>query len=380
MLILFYIAAMGLVIYGILISYYESWWKAIPVFTSKAMPNELPGLRITIIIPARNEEQAIGLCLRSLLNQTYAPELLQIIVVNDHSTDETVAVVNSFGESRIQLIQLGDYVDTPINSYKKKAIEIAVGKSTGQLIVTTDADCVAPTAWIETIAAFYHTQQAAFIAAPVRIGPDRSLLAIFQSLDFLMLQGITGASVHKRFHSMCNGANMVYEKKAFYEVEGFAGIDTLASGDDMLLMHKIYRRYPDRVFFLKSPEAIVTTRAAENWRDFFNQRIRWASKAGIYKDKRIFFVLLLVYLLNLSLFILLIAGFFNPFWFLCLLILIVIKFFLELSFIRALARFFSLSHLLVWFPFLQPLHIIYTVATGFFGQLGKYEWKGRKVN
>src|SRR5690606_27029427 len=162
----------------------------------------------------------------------------------------------------------------------------------------------------------------------------------FQSLDFLMLQGITGASVHKRFHSMCNGANMAYEKKAFYEVGGFTGIDALASGDDMLLMHKIYRRYPDRVFFLKSPGAIVTTRAADSWRDFFNQRIRLASKAGSYQDKRIFFVLLGVYLVNILLFILLIAGLFNPFWLLCLLILIIIKCLLEFSFIRTLARFF----------------------------------------
>ena len=63
---------------------------------------------------------------------------------------------------------------------------------------------------------------------------------IFQSLDFLSLQGITAASVFSRFHTMCNGANLAYEKKAFEEVSGFAGIDQIASGDDMLLMHKIY--------------------------------------------------------------------------------------------------------------------------------------------
>ena len=62
---------------------------------------------------------------------------------------------------------------------------------------------------------------------------------------------------------MCNGANLAYEKKAFYEVNGFTGIDNIASGDDMLLMHKIYKQYPERVLFLKSTDAIVQTKPME---------------------------------------------------------------------------------------------------------------------
>lgn len=45
---------------------------------------------------------------------------------------------------------------------------------------------------------------------------------------------------------MCNGANLAYERKAFNEVNGFAGVDHIASGDDMLLMHKIGKQYPER--------------------------------------------------------------------------------------------------------------------------------------
>src|ERR1700741_4803978 len=111
-------------------------------------------------------------------------------------------------------------------------------------------------------------------------------------MDFLVLQGITGASVTKKIHSMCNGANLAYEKKIFYEVNGFAGIDHIASGDDMLLMHKIAKIYPGRIGYLKSTEAIVNTQPMATWPDFFNQRIRWASKATHYNDKRIFWVLL----------------------------------------------------------------------------------------
>src|SRR5690606_9356376 len=118
-------------------------------------------------------------------------------------------------QAGVQLINLEDHVKGVINSYKKKAIEVAISKATGQLIVTSDADCTFPPHWLKNLAAFYLDTKAAFIAAPVRIRPGRSLLSVFQSLDFLTLQGITGASVHKGFHAMCNGANMAYEKAVF---------------------------------------------------------------------------------------------------------------------------------------------------------------------
>ena len=85
----------------------------------------------------------------------------------------------------------------------------------------------------------------------------KNALHVFQSLDFLSLQGITAASVFSRFHTMCNGANLAYEKKVFEEAGGFNGIDQVASGDDMLLMHKIYLLYPDKVMYCLSPDVIV---------------------------------------------------------------------------------------------------------------------------
>jgi len=80
----------------------------------------------------------------------------------------------------------------------------------------------------------------------------------------------------------------------FEEVGGFRGIDKIASGDDMLLMHKIYERYTSGVQFLFAPTSIVRTQPMNDWRSFFNQRIRWASKADKFDDKRIFWVLVLV--------------------------------------------------------------------------------------
>ncbi len=378
-----------LIIYISLLLYYRTAWNQIPAFqTSNLKPQT--STFISVIIPARNESEHLPSLLRSLSAQTYPAGLFEVLIIDDHSTDDTAAIVHSFSSKNIRLISLKEYTTgNEINSYKKKAIEIGVHQSTGTLIVTTDADCYLPPNWLKTIASFYEQYHPAFIAAPVSIDCGLHFVEIFQALDFMTLQGITGASVHKKIHSMCNGANMAYEKNAFYEVDGFKGIDNIASGDDMLLMHKIYERYPERILFLKSTDAIVQTAPVKTISAFFNQRIRWASKADKYDDKRIFAVLLLVYLLNVMLLALpIICSITNyqlpftnyqlsiwKFW----LILMIVKTTVELFFLFPVSKFFGKQRLLFLFPLMQPLHIIYTVIAGWLGKFGTYQWKERKV-
>ncbi|MEI9933535.1 MAG: glycosyltransferase family 2 protein [Ferruginibacter sp.] len=289
-------------------------------------------------------------------------------------------MILTYSIDNIKLISLKDHVDQQLNSYKKKAIEIAIQQSTGELIVTTDADCIVSEEWLHAIASFYEKYQPAFIAAPVvYLKTNNSFLSIFQSLDFMTLQGITGASVYKKIHCMCNGANLAYTKKVFYEVNGFTGIDNIASGDDMLLMHKIYKRYPEKVLFLKSKEAIVKTKPMESLKDFFNQRIRWASKADKYEDKRIFTVLFFVYIFNVWFICLLILGIWNFSYWVLLIELSAAKTVIELFFLSPVADFFSNKKLLWRFPIAQPFHIIYTVIAGWLGKFGTYKWKERSV-
>jgi cellulose synthase/poly-beta-1,6-N-acetylglucosamine synthase-like glycosyltransferase len=381
------------ILYAALIIYYAISWRSIPFFerpTANLPVRQAGGQQPTfsIIIPARNEEQHINACLYSICNQTYPAALYEVIVVDDHSTDNTAQIVQNYASKNIKLISLKEITGgETFNSYKKKAIETAIAQATGELIITTDADCEVNTNWLQTIAAFYQQTNAAFIAMPVKYSCNNSLLEIFQALDFLTLQGITGASVYKRIHSMCNGANLAYTKKIFEEVNGFKDIDNIASGDDMLLMHKIYTQHPDKVFFLKSKDVIVQTQPQKTIKDFFNQRIRWASKADKYDDKRIFAVLLLVYLFNVIIIVLPLICLFNitaPFTihhslFTCWLYLLIIKTAVELFFLYPVAKFFNQQKLLWWFPFAQPFHVLYTVIAGWLGKFGSYQWKGRSV-
>jgi cellulose synthase/poly-beta-1,6-N-acetylglucosamine synthase-like glycosyltransferase len=371
------IAILLLVCYTILIVYYASWWQSIPYF--KYIPDQHI-TKISVIIPARNEALNIKICLESILRGDYPESLYEVIVIDDHSTDDTAQIVKSYSSHKVRLLSLEQYLKgEQLNSYKKKAIDLAIAKATGDLIVTTDADCILPPYWLSIIASFYEKNTPAFIAAPVSYFGENSFLTVFQSLDFMTLQGITGAAVYKRFHSMCNGANLAYEKKAFYEVNGFADIDLLASGDDMLLMHKIYSVHPERVMYLKSPDAIVRTKPMETWSKFFNQRIRWASKSDKYIDKKIIGVLMLVYLFNVLLVIMTITAFFIPILWYWLLGIGVVKIIVELLFLFPVADFFGKKKLLWWFIPSQPFHILYIIVAGWLGKFGSYKWKGRKV-
>jgi len=370
-MIIFSITILLFVSYSILIFYYRQSWRSIPDFIS----TRVPLTTISVIIPAKDEEENIGNLLLALQKQSYPKNLFEVIVINDHSTDRTAGVVGQF--PGVLLVELKN---GQLNSYKKKAIETGIAAATNELIVTTDADCIPSPEWLKTIAAFKEQTNAVFIAAPVILSAEQNnFLSTFQLLDFLVLQGITGASVYKEIHSMCNGANLAYEKKVFYEAGGFEGIDEIASGDDMLLMHKIREKNPGKIRYLKSKEAIVSTRPMRTWKDFFNQRIRWASKATYYKDKRIFWVLLLVYLFNLSFLLLLIAGFWHYQYWIYLIGLWIAKTIVEFPFVAGVASFFSKRSLLKYFFFFQPFHIFYTLIAGWLGQSGKYEWKGRKV-
>ncbi len=131
-------------------------------------------------------------------------------------------------------------------------------------------------------------------------------------------------------------------------VNGFEGINSIASGDDMMLLHKIAKKFPGKLSFLKSPQVIVTTAPMRDLKSFLNQRIRWASKADKYDDKKITLVLALVYFMNLAIFIVpIICIFYNPFiigkisllqfWF----IIFILKIIIELIFLYPVAVFFK---------------------------------------
>ncbi len=375
---IYIVAFLGLT-YCILIGIYCYWFLQLKKF--EPVHIQPASTFFSIIIPARNEALVISACLKRIQDQNYPAHLFEVIVVNDHSTDTTVEVVQQMQShfTSLRLINLSDHVSGTINAYKKRAIEIAVTASKGEWIVTTDADCEVLPNWLLNFDQFIQEKDTVFVAAPVMFSYTPSWLSMFQLLDFMSLQGITAAVVAAGYHSMCNGANLAYSKKAFFEVGQFKGIDHLASGDDMLLMYKIKKQFPGRLEFFYNADMIVTTAPMPDWKSFFNQRIRWASKADSYSERSIFWVLLLVYLFNAGLLVGAIAGIFVEGIYPSIVYVLLLKTIVEIIFLYPVARFFKLQSALWVFPLMQPFHIVYTVIAGWLGKFGTYQWKGRVV-
>ena len=349
-------------------------WKKLKDFH---VDGKIPKTRVSIIIAARNEEENIAFTIEDILRQTYSKHLYELIVIDDHSTDRTAEIISSYANQGVKLIKLNE--SEKLNSYKKKAIAEAIQISSGELIVTTDADCRMGSQWLATVVGCFEQHQYQLISSPVAYFQEKNTFEKMQTLEFSFLIGLGASGIGNKIPSTCNGANLAYRKDVFFEVDGFKGIDDLASGDDELLLHKIAARYPGQIGFCKSKDAVVYTQAKENLSEFIKQRKRWASKSTKYKDKRMVVIAVCVWLFNLSFLLNLITGFFVLDILKLFCAQYIIKIFMELYFLRGVTSFNNRRDLLKYIPVLTFIHSIYIVFIGVAGNTGKYDWKGRMV-
>ena len=385
--------------YAAIMLLYLRGWRALPEWR---MPKDFePRTFVSVVIAARNEAANIETCLRSVVQGTYPPDLLEIIVADDFSEDDTAEKVRQMQKARhkpvIRLIRLSEL--SPAASGKKKALAAGIAQARGALIVTTDADCVAPEDWLRQVVSRFqptpagrgnvgppHPAGVGLLAAPVAFHRETTLFRRFQSLDFLGLMGITGAGIHCGFQRMGNGANLAFPKSVFEEVGGYDGSEHLASGDDMFLIAKINRRYPGSVFFLKNAAATVLTEAKPDLRSFVGQRLRWGTKNAALPEWPVRLVLLTVFLFCWSILInsvLAVAACISPGDMSPLATLsgqLTVKAVFDYLFLREMCRFFDRKDLLRWFVPSFFLHTLYLPLAGAAGLFGKtYEWKGRRV-
>ncbi|HLT86007.1 MAG TPA: glycosyltransferase [Sphingobacterium sp.] len=364
------------VVYIVLVLYMLRGWIQLRYFNPGHTAVHTP---VSVLIAARNEEDNIARTLDCIVNQDFPKELLQIIVVDDHSTDNTAAIVASYASRGVTLLQLNE--GDKLNSYKKLAISRAIAQASGEIIVTTDADCRMGTSWLRTVVSYFEETGAYMVSSPVAYSEEKSYFERLQTLEFLYLIGLGAAGIGNKNPTTCNGANLAYRRDLFYEMGGFNGIDNLASGDDELFLHKVAEKYVEKIGFCKSKDAIVYTDAKATLSGFISQRRRWASKSTKYRDKRVVWLGISIWLFNLSL----IAGLVQfivdlPNVNVLFLLAFGMKILAELAFIYPLCGLVNRYSLLVnLFP-LSVIHAVYLVYIGVAGNVGKYDWKGRKVN
>lgn len=173
---------------------------------------------------------------------------------------------------------------------------------------------------------------------------------------------------------MCNGANLAYTREVFEEVNGFAGNENVASGDDEFLMHKIAKKYPDKVFFNPVFDAIVRTASQENLTHFYQQRRRWASKWKHYDNWQVSALAVFVFLANLSVLVAycMLDNYFGKG-------ILLLKFSAEFYFLYSVIKFLGYQSKAKYIPIVQLIYPFYVVFFGLLAQGKGYRWKGRRL-
>ena len=335
--------------------------------------NKKNELKVSILIAARNEENNIERLLKSLYNQTFEKDLFEVIIIDDHSKDNTLLIVENF-------IKENNDINLKIFNAEKEGKKFAISQALhlahNKLVIVTDADCVLKTTWIESIVNFYNEKKCKMILAPVLLSPAETFFEKIQVLEHLSLIGSTAGSANIGFPVMCNGANMAYEREAALEVEKFRKDFNIPSGDDMFLMEQFVKNYGHQsVKFLLSKSAIVETKTCKTVSEFFRQRRRWVSKTKAYTNWKILTTAFTVLFFNLSIVSLFVSAFFIPALWSLYFLLTLLKFFIDFPLLKNITSFMNQSSLLKWTLLLEFIYPFYVVFTAISGMLINVKWK-----
>ncbi|MDY0151493.1 MAG: glycosyltransferase, partial [Candidatus Cloacimonas sp.] len=181
-------------------------------------------------------------------------------------------------------------------SPKKQALEKAVSMAGGDIILTTDADCIQPLTWISSMISLFSDDVSMVAGYSRTLIPDwnkASILHKYEHLDFALTYMVMAGGYTLGKSWACIGQNLAYTKAAFTDVGGFNDIRHLISGDDVNLM-QLMRRKGHKIVFNFLPSSFVYTRPVKSWNHLVNQRSRWASnmKYQLRFNPEFFFILL----------------------------------------------------------------------------------------
>lgn len=341
-----------------------------------------PSTNFSIVVPFRNEAANLTALLESFDSLDYPREKCEFLLVNDASTDESEAIINAFIQNHttlnINILQHQKKSKSP----KKEAITKAIQIAAHQWILTTDADCRVPKTWLRAFDSMIRKQHWHMIAAPVVYQSAPGFLQAFQALDFLSLQGTTMGLFgmkHIGFVQpfLCNGANLCFSKESFKEVNGFQGNLHLPSGDDVFLLQKMVKKYPETTTFIKSRAAIVSTSAKKTWAALLEQRIRWAGKTTAYNSLFAKLLGLLIFMYNLSLVALLLLCVSGEAPWMALGFLFLVKFNIDFFLLYKTARFFEQTKVIKSYFTSSLVYPFYAVLVALLSLKKSYTWKGR---
>jgi cellulose synthase/poly-beta-1,6-N-acetylglucosamine synthase-like glycosyltransferase len=323
----------------------------------KTTPGKTGDIFISVVLPCRNEENNISGIISDLEKQTFKKDLYELIIVDDHSSDSTQDKASEY------LSNLNMSVIMNKGNGKKMAVRTGVEASSGELIVTTDADCRVGVSWLETIAGFYNSTKAEMIICPVVLERGKGFFRRFQELEFLSLQGVTAGTASLGEPVMCNGAGLAFKKEAFLNNAGNLHYE-IESGDDIFLLQSIKRNNRKGIKWIGTPGAEVTTRLSESLSSFLKQRTRWISKSGSYNDSKASILAIVTFVTILSELILSASLFFFQRMLPVFIAFLILKSLPDFLVLKNTATRYSRKDLMKWFipvRLVYPLYVLLVV-------------------
>jgi cellulose synthase/poly-beta-1,6-N-acetylglucosamine synthase-like glycosyltransferase len=327
---------------------------------------------VSVVVAAKNEERSIETCLRALLIQDYAPECYEVVVVDDGSVDATPIIAHSFvrENSQVKLVRAGGG-GGPLRG-KKRAIQIGIENSSGEIILITDADCRPESTWISAMVRHF-TPSVGLVAGQV-YQDGRSIWQKLRSLERLSVSAVAAGAISWGQGLTATGGNLGYRRRVFQELDGFKTISKPLSGDDDLFIQRVSRRTSWQLRYAFEPEASVTTDPPSNLGQFVTQERRRTSK-GKYYPPLLQAFLAEAFLMNLALAASLPFSLAHPVAYPLPLIAFGGKVICELLILIKASHLFKREKLLRFFPLAAVLHIPYFLIFAIWGTLGGYRWK-----
>lgn len=335
----------------------------------------------SVVIAARNEEKCIGKCLESILSQSISSRRYEIIVIDDRSTDATQKIISDYS-SRYHNIKTISILETPSGlSPKKFAIQKGIEIAENEIIVFTDADCSVGKDWLETIDHYFTKDTGLVQGITTYNRPDGMNRFFFglQAVDFLSHGIVAAAGIGAGMPINSNANNFAFRKAVFESINGYGEAGKVVSGDDDLLLQRVWKNRELKVRFMTDVSGAVSTRPTETVRGVFEQRKRWGSKTVHYNIVQVCFLggIFLFYLSVLSAFC---AGLFFQKYLILFASIAVVKLSGEMLLLMPGTRLFNkkeLRRFIIPASLFQTAVVVYAVTTGVFG---KFKWKGQRFS
>lgn len=323
----------------------------------------------SVIVAARNEEDKIIDCLKALDNIEYPAGKLEIILVNDNSTDRTGEIINDFisGKDRFKTIVPGGSLGKLKG--KTNALAHALKIAKGEIILTTDADCAPGRDWVKSIVSYFSKDVAMVLGFTTQSG-DTPFYGM-QAMDFLYLQTVASGSANYNKPTSCIGNNMAYRKSAYEEVGGYENIP-FSITEDMKLMMTIHALNKYKIIYPLDKDTLMVSKPLPTYKDIFWQKKRWG--VGGVESK------LYGYAIMASGYVAKICMLATPFLFSpAALYLTVFKIFTDYFFIKEIYRRLNLKAKLSHFIAFEIYFIIYVLLLPLIVLPNrKVKWKGRE--